>query len=678
MLIVKTLKWIAITLALVVIVGVLYLHFADLNWIKSRIVSAVASATGRELKVNGSFDLDILPTPSIALENVTFSNADWGSKPMMAEVGHFSAEVGLWSLMYAPVRIRNVRLRDVDILLETTKRGESNWTLKGDVEKASEPVVKSGSGSSASAGLPVIIEFAQVRNVQITYRNPEYRPLSASLASLDITTDDSKYTAIGASGQIKDQPFKLTAKFGPEQALVSGTNINVVLSPVFGKYSLKSNGILTVKAQDYLFQDWTVQFKDTKLYLDGSIGRGPNTGTELSIKAAGASLASLDPGLPAIPFEAALIAKLASDQLALDSIDATFGESDVSGAIEAHLGDKTAIGGQLQSKRLDLTPFAVDERVAKEKPAQNSSKGQPESEFVFVGESLPLETLNSIDLDVQSNISQLTYRNVTLADVATGVKLKHGSLHLTNRFRGSHGGHSASDITLTATSHTAKLDMDVKMRNMLINLMSGNAAKPSQIPPVGITLDIESTGDSPRALAASATGRLLVTQGKGRIENDLINKVHSDIVAQLFGALNPFSKKDKFTTLDCTILGFEINKGKMDITGMLFQTEKIKALGTGDIDLNTEALNIKFNTKPRAGVGVTADALVTPFVKLAGTLTSPSVALNQTGILVAGGAAVATGGLSLLTQSAANRVTGVQDSCAAILSEVGDHPPLEK
>jgi uncharacterized protein involved in outer membrane biogenesis len=173
MLIVKILKWIVVTFVFVVIAGVLYLSFADLNWIKPRIESAVAEVTGRELKMNGNFDLDILPTPSITLEDVTFSNADWGSKPMMANIGHFSTEVGLCSLVFGPVRILNFRLRDVDVLLELNGQEEGNWALGGDDATDPELAEESDSGSSASTGVPVLIEFAEVRNLKIMYRDPE-------------------------------------------------------------------------------------------------------------------------------------------------------------------------------------------------------------------------------------------------------------------------------------------------------------------------------------------------------------------------------------------------------------------------------------------------------------------------------------------------------------------------
>lgn len=67
-----------------VVVGVLYLSFADLGWFKPGIESAVAEATGRQLQLGGDFDLDldldldILPAPAIVLENVSLPNAEGG------------------------------------------------------------------------------------------------------------------------------------------------------------------------------------------------------------------------------------------------------------------------------------------------------------------------------------------------------------------------------------------------------------------------------------------------------------------------------------------------------------------------------------------------------------------------------------------------------------------------
>jgi uncharacterized protein involved in outer membrane biogenesis len=253
------------------------------------------------------------------------------------------------------------------------------------------------------------------------------------------------------------------------------------------------------------------------------------------------------------------------------------------------------------------------------------------------------------------------------------VDLKGGNLHFKNRFAGPEGGKSASDISLTTAGKSAALAVNVNLRDLHLNLVSGDIKDKALVPPIGVTLDFKSKGGSPRALAASTNGRVLLTAGTGRIENNLLATVSGDIFAKLFSALNPFSKEDPFTTTDCTILGLDITDGMADITSLYAQGEKVKIVGEGEIDLHTEAMNIEFNTKPRKGVGVSADMFVTPFVKLKGTLASPSIGLDKSGTLLA----VGTGGLSVLAQAAADRIAGEKDNCAEMLEKTGGHPPIK-
>ncbi|MEJ2483617.1 MAG: hypothetical protein P8049_11035 [Gemmatimonadota bacterium] len=125
-------------------------------------------------------------------------------------------------------------------------------------------------------------------------------------------------------------------------------------------------------------------------------------------------------------------------------------------------------------------------------------------------------------------------------------------------------------------------------------------------------------------------------------------------------------------------MSMEFDDGEGEIDGFLVQTEKLTIVGGGTVDLNTERLNIEFNTKPRSGVGISADMFVTPFVSLSGTLADPGVGLNPKGILLSGGAAFATGGLSFLLEGLADRVTAQADHCEKSLSEAGGHPSLEE
>jgi len=319
---------------------VLYLRFADLNWLKPRIETAVADATGRKLKLNGNFALNIVPSPSITLEDVSFANADWGSGPMMVRVNYFSAEVGLWSLVSGPIRVHSLRLKDVDVLLEKNREEQGNWELDGAARGAQEPAAESDSGGAGSDGLPVFVEFAEIRNIKLTYKEPDAEPMIATLVSLDIKADDATYMDISASGEVTDQPVQLVARLGPELALAQGHRIEMDLEPIYGDYSIKANGTLDALANAFMLHGWTVQYKDTETQLEGEVARSPDADTSFTLKTAGPSLASLEPTLPDIAFKAALKAEITSEQIVLDAIDISVGESDLSGTVQVRLGEK--------------------------------------------------------------------------------------------------------------------------------------------------------------------------------------------------------------------------------------------------------------------------------------------------------------------------------------------------
>jgi AsmA family protein len=772
--ILRVLKWLGVTFILLVAAVVLYLSFADLDWLRPRIEAAANDATGRQLRLEGPLDIGIVPSPALLIENVSLSNADWGSEPAMVRIGHLSARLGVWSLVFGPVRVEELRLRDVDVLLETNSQGEGNWDIGAPPE--SEPAGQSETQSQGDVSVPVIIQFAELRNIKLRYRAPETEPFVATLAALDVTTDADGYTVLSGKGEIDKLPLTLAGKLGQEQALASGENIDIHLNAALGSLALDVDGniadlaqatgvdIKTVVSSDDIAkilkhfavelplsgalrvdtrltsvepgtrlavdakagdiaatftstqQDRTTSFEaavpaldkvgkalqieglpaqDLKmdgrilkgaqetrlegivvrlgksvLELDGTLGKAADT-AEFAFKARGPSLAALSAGLPELPFTAAATATLAPEQVLVEDIKTTFGKSDLAGNLDVTMGEKNAVTGKFSSQRLDLTPFTAGGEAADagEKPPQEA----PDSKYVFVEAPLPFETLNKTDVDIDAQIGRLTVDRIVLLDVATAVDLKDGNLHFKNRFAGPEGGKSTNDISLTTAGKSAELAVNVNLRDLHLNLVSGDTKDKSLVPPIGVTLDFKSKGATPRALAASTNGRILLTAGTGQIENNLLATVSGDVFAKLFSALNPFSKEDPFTTNDCTILGLNITDGMADITSLYAQGEKVKVVGKGKIDLNTEAMNIEFNTKPRKGIGVSADMFVTPFVKLKGTLASPSIGLDKSGTLLA----VGTGGLSVLAQAAADRIAGEKDSCAKMLEKTGGHPAIK-
>ena len=68
----------------------------DYNKFKPYIAQAAKEATGRELKLAGDLKLQLGFTPALVIENISFQNAPWGSRPEMARVKRFELEVALF------------------------------------------------------------------------------------------------------------------------------------------------------------------------------------------------------------------------------------------------------------------------------------------------------------------------------------------------------------------------------------------------------------------------------------------------------------------------------------------------------------------------------------------------------------------------------------------------------
>jgi uncharacterized protein involved in outer membrane biogenesis len=772
--------WIVGLLAALVIGLLTYLSVADLTWVKGRIETAVSESTGRDFRIAGDFDLEVLPEPSVLVEDVTLANADWGSEPAMVKVGHFSARVGLWSLISGPVEVRELRLRDVDVLLETSEQGESNTAMG---EPA--PVEAPADEEEAAREVPVIVELAEIRNVRIRSISADGEPEEIALEALDINLDDDQNMGLTGNGQALGAPFHLAGTIGPAAALQRAADINVDVEGAVGSLAYSTKGILgdletlngtdlavrlsadevadllktlevdsplsgplavdlNVRGADDVLEvltqatagavaitattrhadntlsfdatipaldkagaaldveglppaDLTLQGQivetgdDTRIEgitarigealfnIDGNIPRDREATARFDVKAQGPSLQDLSTDLPAVSFAALLSAALSTGAADLDLTEISLGRSDLSGTATIRSGDRTSVEARLTSSLIDLTELLGDPlEESGETTEQTPKEEEPASEFVFTEDPLPFETLRTTDLDIEANFARVERGPRVFNNVLTRVLLAGGVLDFTNRFDGSLGGVYVSDVDLDASKSPAELDMQVNLRDLELNLLSGEDAGPDDIPDTDVTLDIESRGESQRQLAANANGRVLFTQGPGRVENDLVGKVSGDILAQLFSALNPLAKDEEYSNWECTIFSLDIESGLAEINGFLAQGEKIMVVGGGDIDLNTEKLNIEFNTKPRKGVGLSADMFVTPFVKLVGTLSSPTVGLDTKGALLSGGAAVLTGGLSFLVQGMADRASAEGDQCAPTLAEVGDHPAIEE
>lgn len=697
----KIIKILGAVIGAIVVIAVLFLSLTDFSKYKPDIEAAVTEATGREFRINGDLQIKPLPSPFVQMEGVTLANAPWAAGTSMVEVGHVSARVGLWSLLFKPIVVHDFQLRDVTVLVETSENDESNL----DFDNAAEESPADEEAASGSVESPVFVRNAEISNINVVFKKPDSDDMSVGLESLTVVTNDAEQqeidgaadflgTPITFNGTVDDSLSDINATFGNIQyrSVTEYSSGEAVVDITLSSLSdigdtmeisslpaedLTLTGDIALRGDNVVLTDLAIGVGTAKLIVNGDVD-GATTAANLDLVIDVPSMTVLSPDLPDLALTGSATLKHTDTLISLDPFELAFGESDLSGSFSVDGLEVPEITLTAQSSLLDMGPFTAEEeaepaedQTAPEEAAPAEADSGEDARYVFKEKPLNLEALRGFRADIDVTVDRMQGRTTYLEDFLFVATADDGVMKLDNSFVGGRGGSYENHVELDASGNSADLQLKALASDLRLGLFSGSEIPDDQVPVSDLNLDITASGGSPRQMASSVNGRVLFTQGPGRVKNDLIGRISGDLIGQIFGALNPFAKEEEFSNWECSIFALDFETGVGEITGFLLQGEKIMVVGGGDIDLNTEKIGIEFNTKPREGVGVSADMFVTPFVSVSGTLAEPGVGLNPKGVLLEGGLAVATGGLSFLYKGFMDRATANADQCEKTLAEIG-------
>ncbi len=152
------------------IVGLVVLAFIVLQVIsdeqyKTWITGAAQSATGRSLSIDGEFELKIGTSIDLAAHDISFANAEWGTRPEMVTADRLFVQLKLLPLVKGVLDFA-VEVDTPDILIETNTEGTGNWvfdTAREAVEQPGQEITDS-EAEGGSLALPV---KPYIRNLEI-------------------------------------------------------------------------------------------------------------------------------------------------------------------------------------------------------------------------------------------------------------------------------------------------------------------------------------------------------------------------------------------------------------------------------------------------------------------------------------------------------------------------------
>jgi uncharacterized protein involved in outer membrane biogenesis len=497
-------------------------------------------------------------------------------------------------------------------------------------------------------------------------------------------------TKINVNGTIGDPPEYHNTRLGLD---ISGTNLEEFLAHSVDKaIPFKIKGTVAQNKSGTQFENLQLQLANLDAKVHGRVGNWENLkGSELTISAQGPNTdtiaAILNRPVPtgAVKFDGHV--RAVKDAFHIDRMHAQLGQSNLSGDLKLIQGKPPKLKGQVSSTFLDFAlfqqknkPEEISSVKTNETPATSledagaGASPQPKQSQVWLLSDTPitLDVFDQIDLDLAIRFDEVVnfMEFDPVHDLKANILLKGRALLVSNlEASGIRGGDLKGNFTLARDAELTRIDVDMKGKQLRFGLAAIPGQTLESYPPVDIETKLSGAGSTYRNLVNSLKGRIKAVQGEGRVSNSTMGLLLSDVFYELFQAINPLAKTEPTTRLQCGVYIVNLDHGKAEIQALVIQTDKLTILSAGTINLNTERIDIGFETRPRKGVGISASMLTNPYTKLGGSLSKPRLELDPTRASVATGAAVATAGLSFLYKGLWDRYFSARDPCGEALKK---------
>lgn len=636
----------------VIITLIVILVFFPWNWLRGPIQTAVGKATGRELKINGDLIVHVRLTPRIEVNQVTFSNASWGSTPQMLTADKIDFRVRLLPLLWGSIEIPEVGLSHPHIVLERKTKDQRNWVFKQ----------KQETGEKSAVWLGVL----RVDQGELIYKDA---PLDIDLKA-NVATD-AQQTHFNVDGTYKHQ-----------HTLISGT-----AGPVLAIQDTSSP--FPIKA--------AIEVGSSHASFDGHItGLTELQKLEAKLELRGQSLAKLNPLLPVTlpdtpPYR--LKGNLAHQAKwwSFKQFEGKVGDSDLNGDFEVDLaGKRPQIRTQAVSRNLDLDDLAgffggqpktgPGETASQQQRAEAAKKAA--SGRLLPDKPISFNALHKADVDFRFSGAHIRGTKLPLDKVQAHLKLDDGRLVVDPLNFEVADGNVGSTIVLNANDKPPSMALESRIHKIRLKRLIPNL--PATMDSEGLmggSIKLKGSGTSVADILGKSNGTLGVSVAGGRVSNLLLEVAGLDggeIIKFLLGG-------DKTVPLRCAVLSFDVKDGLMKSDTLLVDTTDTLIKGDGTIDLNTEKLTLNFRPLPK---DASILSLRTP-INIGGTLGSPTIRPELGKLAARGAGAVVLG--ALLTPAASllalvENGPGKDSDCGRLITQAQNkgegptqptHPPVK-
>ncbi|TAN61875.1 MAG: AsmA family protein [Magnetospirillum sp.] len=434
-----------------------------------------------------------------------------------------------------------------------------------------------GSARALISGKPYPLQLkGTIDGTVVVARGTVAEPLAAKGLDIDLKAQGDELAdplrraavALGGKPVAAAGPYKLSAKLTDSQGAIGLSDIDAVLG--------KRDSLL--------------------LGLKGAVkSLAPIGGVELAITAEADSLAGLS-RLIAVDLPTAgplkLSARLQDTEggWRLTGIKSILGRSDFAGELALTQSPRPRFFGRLAAATFVPTDLGFPQAKASDHSRAAAAPQRPAIPVIdgriLSLEPLPLDGLKVFDLDLSLVAAKLQVGTAALTDASAEIRLAGGKL-VVDAFSAHLGeGRVTGGARLDTTARTPGFTLRLAGTGLDFARLGGDAPAVAR---GDLAVDLKGGGSNPRTLAGSLDGSVWISLG----ETVLAKGAGNNLAPRLIAALD--STTGDPARLRCAVLRLAVKGGLLSTDkGIALETQRAAVLGSGTIDLRTEATDLAF------------------------------------------------------------------------------------
>lgn len=629
------------------------------DWVRDRVAARIKEETGRELRVNGSTTLLLMPSPRIVITDATISDPEARSGTSDFSVAQLVIDLSLGELLSRQVDADSVVLTRP---VFTVRLGsEAELHRRSDAPKERRIIKATLGGDKPRRDIRLRDVRIEDGTVNFIYESGKERRIERIEASLSLPAMTDPFTGQGnfdwkqqsvrfsfelsTPADLRDKrPARLQLALDTK-AIAARFDGSMLTHPSFsgqGELSAKSSSIPSLMAwmREAPAAEAAIGDGELSSHLTWKEGEVSFSNARFALQhAGGIGEAVITFGGPRPHVRAAL----ALDHLDLNPFlasSASGTERAVRQAVSNRAGEASRSPEAEVEKDWFTKPDTVAEIAVAPPPSAESAAPPRSVTQTEVPASMPANPASvsspaSFDADINLNVRKTRVSHLDIGPSSLGLTFREGVLNATLGGMELYDGNARGKLTLDASksvpAFTADFHFDgVQTRPLLsdavqFSLLSGRTK---------LELSIAGVGNSSEEIKSSLQGQASVAVSDGAIEGINITEMISSV-----GAGNiPNMRQGPGAKTEFSDLGgsFTIANGIAETSNLQMQSPLLKIQAAGTVNLVEDSLDILAHPEIVAGPegrgGANALAGLRVPVRIAGPLQAPTISPELKGL----------------------------------------------